>query len=227
MKKTTKGAARMYEYEQRIAQQVEDRVRHENKVAKTESLTGSQNKPTMTSAAISSNHDTINVSLPADDQPNPLSAPIASSSTHVHDQAVSSDIQNNVASNSQAASSSSGISGMSHGSGFKRKSDGSDGSIPSASRSRLEESRGEKRGPDQMEGDGDMSAWLDELCRIAGEGRNTVMMLDCDSNLDLVGHTQDIAEVFSPPRVVRVARSHGLAADWSIDKLTERSPGEP
>ena len=78
-----------------------------------------------------------------------------------------------------------------------------------------------------MEGDGDMGAWLDELCRIAGEGRSSVMMLDCELPLDSISQTHDIAEVFSPPRVVRVARSRGLEAEWSIDKLTERAPGEP
>ena len=46
------------------------------------------------------------------------------------------------------------------------------------SRSRVEEGRGEKRSSTDMEPDGDMEAWFSELCRIPGEARDSVMMLD-------------------------------------------------
>ena len=43
--------------------------------------------------------------------------------------------------------------------GPKRKNDSNGDSDSNAIRTRMEEPRGEKRGPDQMEGDGDMGAW--------------------------------------------------------------------
>ena len=69
-----------------------------------------------------------------------------------------------------------------------------------------------------------MSAWLDELCRIPGEARDNVIMLDILSTADI---GDDLMEVFSPPRVVTTAKRHGLKAEWPIDRLTERSPGVP
>merc|ERR1711884_993280 len=36
----------------------------------------------------------------------------------------------------------------------------------------------------------------------------------------------DVAEVFSPPRVVTMAKRNGLTGTWSFDRLVERSPGE-
>ena len=40
-----------------------------------------------------------------------------------------------------------------------------------------------------------------------------------------VAPNDDIAEVFSPPRLVTIARRYGLKGSWSIDRLTEKEPG--
>ena len=80
-----------------------------------------------------------------------------------------------------------------------------------------------KRDADDMDpGDGGMSAWLDELCRIPREARDNIMMLDILNTADI---GDDVMEIFSPPRVVTIAKRHGLKAEWSVDRLTERSPG--
>ena len=104
--------------------------------------------------------------------------------------------------------------------GTKRKPD-EDGSQIN-SRVKINEPRGEKRGPDEIPpGDGDMGAWLAELCRIPEEIYDTIMVLDIDGAA--VG--DDLVEIFSPPRVVLTAKKHGLKADISIDKCIEKSPG--
>ena len=46
-----------------------------------------------------------------------------------------------------------------------------------------------------------------------------------DNGIDSVN--DDVAEIFSPPRVVIVAKRMGMKGEWSFDKLVERSPGVP
>ena len=36
----------------------------------------------------------------------------------------------------------------------------------------------------------------------------------------------DITELFSPPKVITIARRSGLQGNWAFDRLVERAPGE-
>ena len=60
--------------------------------------------------------------------------------------------------------------------------------------------------------------------RIPAETCGSVMLFEPDWG---TGVGDDLAEVFSPPRVVTIARRSGLKAQWSFDKLVEKEPGVP
>ena len=149
----------------------------------------------------------------------------------------SSDSSSGSGSTSQSSTSqSSGSHGDSRGgssngagvsSSLKRKSDehgGDDGTKKRATSN--EGPTSFKRSSDDMINgnmdDGDMADWLNELVRIPGETCNTVVIFE---TLEGEAQVDDVAEVFSPPRVVTVARRGGLKGSWSFDKLVERSPG--
>ena len=70
-------------------------------------------------------------------------------------------------------------------------------------------------------GEEDMTEWLDELVRISGESHDSVMILE-----EPPGKPDDVMEIFSPPRVVTVARKRGLTGKWSVDKLVTRPDGQ-
>ena len=69
----------------------------------------------------------------------------------------------------------------------------------------------------------DITEWLDEVVKLAKDTSDTIMILEPDWKL----LKDDVAEIFSPPRVVTVARRKGLRAKWSFDRLTEAAPGVP
>ena len=68
-----------------------------------------------------------------------------------------------------------------------------------------------------------MTEYLEELSRIPNEAAHSIMIFEADETLD---KCDDIAEVFSPPRIVTIARKCGLTGKWSWDKLVEFAPGE-
>ena len=67
--------------------------------------------------------------------------------------------------------------------------------------------------------DDQMTEWLDELVKISDETEHTVLVLE-------PGYS-DLAEIFSPPRIVTIAKKNGLAARWSFDRLVEKEAGVP
>ena len=84
-------------------------------------------------------------------------------------------------------------------------------------------SRGEKRDAENMNNDGEMNDWLQELLRIPSESQHTVLILENDLVNEL---PDDMLEIFSPPRILTIARREGLRGKWSIDRKVEISPGE-
>ena len=189
---------------------MEARIARENKIAKTESA----HEQTNDIAATIPSPFTSSAPHP-DHQDHPLSAGITST------EATNSSMVANPSSSHDASAPSAPSQSVS--SGVKRKGD-SDGN-PDSSRSRVEASRGEKRTSEKMEPDnGDMSlisGWVDELCRLPHEVGETIMIID---NLEsAIG--DDVMEVFSPPRVVSVAKKCGLQGGHSIDRMVEKSPG--
>ena len=79
-------------------------------------------------------------------------------------------------------------------------------------------SRGEKRSSDSQDVDGAMCEMLDSLEGVVGNNVHEVLLFETES-------TNDISEIFSPPRIVVVAKRSGLTGGWSVDRLTEMSPG--
>ena len=72
--------------------------------------------------------------------------------------------------------------------------------------------------------DGDTMEWLEELTRITDPDIQSIMAVESDWSADI---GDDMAEVFSPPRILVLAQRMGVSGQWSIDKLTEMRPGEP
>ena len=109
--------------------------------------------------------------------------------------------------------SPSGPSGSGTASSKRKSEDDSVSGDGGGARVKVESPRGEKRpasaGPEDSSSsdssssdsssDSEMSAWLDELCRIPNETFETIMILDTGD----LGKSDDIMEILSPPRVVR------------------------
>ena len=92
--------------------------------------------------------------------------------------------------------------------------------MENASKRAHEEHRGSKRHADSQRPDEDhLAEWICELAQITETTCQEILIFEgSDDN--------GIAEVFSPPRVVTVARQLGAKGEWSIDRLLERAPGE-
>ena len=65
-----------------------------------------------------------------------------------------------------------------------------------------------------------MTEWLDELTKLSENDDRTVVVFE-------PGELNEVAEIFSPPRIVTVARRRGISARWSFDRLVEKEPGTP
>ena len=126
--KTARGAARMEDYNRRLADEVEARVRRENKIAKTESAL-SPEKENTTAATTPFNQ--------------PASQPEVPDHPITHGATSSSDHQSMIVNPPSVQSSSPNVVGNSMSSGMKRKPDGDGNS--NACRTRQEPARGEKR----------------------------------------------------------------------------------
>ena len=89
-------------------------------------------------------------------------------------------------------------------------------------RSNQGQSQGTKRSADNQNAGSDAMEWLDQLVDLAKFTGDVILSFEPDA------HTteHDVAEVFSPPRVVTIARRSGLKGGWSIDRLIEKQPGE-
>ena len=217
----------MKEFEHRLAAEVESRVRQENKIAKTQ---GANEESSVDPQSIASPTPTLssttNVSqsmpsVPLQAAPGPphLSSPSAPTTTGSKrkieaEQAIDKHRNTTQASTSTITNNSTSSTGTT-----------------------TNQAQGTKRSAEEsnLDQDDNMAAWLYELSRIPDEMKKTVMIFESDGgencNLDggeiSIDHVQeDLMEIFSPPRVVTVAKKHGLNANHSIDRLTTRSSGE-
>ena len=80
--------------------------------------------------------------------------------------------------------------------------------------------QGAKRPAETQRPDEDGMNWLYELYEIVGETSQEILVFESDCIDDCV------SEVFSPPRIVTMARKCGISGGWSVDRLTERNRGK-
>ena len=109
---------------------------------------------------------------------------------------------------------------------MKRKAGETDGNAnPDHGRDHLrrhvEEPHGTKRPAEQSDPNDNMTEHLEELLRISTDGEEEVLIFEPDWS----DFKDDLAEIYSPPRVVTIARRQGLNATWSFDRLVEAEPG--
>ena len=83
-----------------------------------------------------------------------------------------------------------------------------------------QQTKGAKRPADHQRPDeatiDTINAYLDNLTELARDTCREILLFEPDYAI------HEVAEVFSPPRVVTVARQSGLKGGWSVDRLVER-----
>ena len=80
-----------------------------------------------------------------------------------------------------------------------------------------------KRGAQKdLNNDDGMNDWLHEILRIPEETCTDVIIFETGEESS---NEHDVAEIFSPPRIITVAKRRGLCGEWAIDRLIEKEPG--
>ena len=218
MRKTPRGSERMQEFEHRLASEVEARVRQQesgessNKQARTQSTT------------------TYSTTQLPDPNPMQLSSDVLpSQSSPTINTSVAANVSSSNGSNINVDGSSSNGAGLGSGTsihvqgGTKRPADDAGPGDGAQGKRASIEHRGEKRQADGDPENPQMSDWLSELLRVTDEACSELMVFEPDW---ATGVGDDVVEIFSPPRIITVARRHGLKGEWSVDRLTEFAPGE-
>ena len=233
MKKLPKSGARMQQFEYKLVAEVEKRVRDENKLAKTQSVDpvqdgiaqDSSNAQASSTVLDSQNNvDTPQPSTTTSTAARPLQIARSSPITTATSSSVQGQSGHSALGSTMANSiGSAGVSNVSISQGIattgNKRKNSDDGDGRAAKSISVEVPRGEKRSAPIQRPDEANMEWLDELAKIPGITCDTVLAFEPDEV------PNDISEIYSPPRVVSIARRSGLRGGWSIDRLVEYSPG--
>ena len=215
IRKTARGGVRMEEFERRLASDVEARVlkdaRKETAPTTTNDITNTRNEPGTSS--------TDRPEPPQHDQPQSI-AP-----SNAHGQNIGVDVSRNGGNPSLIANGPTSIANSSvmpnvstHGVATNAKRKAEDEGTDQAHKCRHEattDSKGVKRPMD----DENLMEWLNELSRISDETPDELMIFEPSSQ---GSEDDEVMEVFSPPRVITVARRRGLKGEWAIDRIMEK-----